>query len=194
MSRLPQIQDDQANAQQAGLFAAAKSKLGMVPNMVRALGNSPAALRGYFEFSGALGSGEGLNAQQREIVALAVGQANGCEYCLAAHSTLGKMSGLKPEAIEAARRGDGVDDANRAVARLATQVVESRGRVADSELEAFRAAGFGDEAIAEVVGHVALNIYTNYFNNLSQVEVDFPAAAPLESEHAGATCATACSA
>ncbi|MCO6046336.1 peroxidase-related enzyme [Aeoliella sp. ICT_H6.2] len=194
MSRLPQIQDNQATSQQAGLFAAAKSKLGKVPNMVRVLGNSPAALRGYFELSGALGAGEGLTAQQREIVALAVGEANGCEYCLAAHSTLGKLSGLAPEAIEAARRGDGLDDANRAVARLATQIVQSRGRVADSELEAFRAAGFGDDAIAEVVGHVALNIYTNYFNNLAEVDVDFPAAAPLEPSHAaGATCNSGCS-
>lgn len=193
MSRLPQIQDDQATSPQAGLFAAAKSKLGKVPNMVRAMGNSPAALRGYFEFSGALGSGDALTAKQREIVALAVGEANRCEYCLAAHSTLGKMAGLEPDAVEAARRGDGLDDASRAVARLATQVVEKRGRVADSELEAFRAAGFGDDAIAEVVGNVALNIYTNYFNNLAVVDVDFPAAPELTGQHAEA-CTTGCSA
>ncbi|MAT68302.1 MAG: peroxidase [Planctomycetaceae bacterium] len=193
MSRLPQIAPEQANPQQAELFAAAKSKLGRVPNLLRALGNSPAALHGYLDFSGAIGSGEGLSAQQREIVALTVGEANGCEYCLAAHSTIGKMVGLSPEAIEAARRGDGVDEPSSAVARFAAAVLESRGRVSDAEIKAFRDAGFGDDGIAEVVAHVALNVYTNYFNNLVQTDVDFPAAAPLADEEAEvAACSTAC--
>lgn len=190
MSRLPLIQPEQANPQQAGLFAAAKSKLGKVPNLLRAMASSPAALRGYLDFSGAIGAGEGLSAEEREVIALTVGQANECEYCLAAHSTIGKMVGLSPEAIEAARRADGLDDQNRAVARFAKAVLESRGRVSDAEFEAFRNAGFGEAATAEVVANVALNVYTNYFNNLVGTEVDFPPAAPLEEE--AAACSTAC--
>ena len=143
----------------------------------------------------AIGAGEGLNAQQREVVALTVAEANGCEYCLAAHSTIGKMVGLSPEAIEAARRSDGIDDASRAVARFATSVLESRGRVSDAELEAFHAAGFGDDAVVEIVAHVALNVYTNFFNNLAETVVDFPAAGPLaDRADQGAACSTgACS-
>ena len=179
MSRLPQIAPEQASPQQAELFAAVQSQLGRVPNLLRALGNSPAALRGYLDFSGALAAGQGLNAKQREIVALTVAEANGCDYCLAAHATIGKMVGLSPEAIEAARRADGVDEADRALARLVDAVVTSRGRVSDEQLEAFRAAGFDDEAITEVVAHVALSVLTNYFNNLVETDVDFPAAAPL---------------
>ncbi|TWT89646.1 Carboxymuconolactone decarboxylase family protein [Pseudobythopirellula maris] len=190
MSRLPQVATDQATKQQAELFELVKSKLGRVPNLFRALANSPAALRGYLEFSGAIGAGEGLSAQQREIVALTVGEANGCEYCLAAHSTIGKMVGLSPEAIEAARQSDGFDDASRAVARFAKSVLESRGRVSDAELDAFRDAGFGDDGVVEVVAHVALNVYTNFFNNLVETDVDFPAAAPLA---AGASDEAACS-
>ena len=192
MSRLPQIAPDQANPQQAKLFAAVTSKLGRVPNLLRALGNSTAALRGYLDFSGALGVGSGLDAKQREIVALAVAQANGCEYCLAAHSTIGKMVGLSPEAIEAARRADGLDESARAVARFADAVVNSRGRVSEEQLKAFRVAGFNDEAITEVVAHVALNVFTNYFNNLAETDVDFPAATPLATEVSeAAACPTA---
>ncbi|MEQ8848687.1 peroxidase-related enzyme [Botrimarina sp.] len=195
MSRLPQIAPEQATPSQAELLSAVKGKLGRVPNLFRALANSPAALRGYLDFSAAIGAGEGLTAQQREIVALAVGEANGCEYCLAAHSTIGKMVGLSPEAIEAARRGEGTDEAGRAVARFAGAVLGSRGRVPDAELDAFRAAGFGDDAVAEVVAHVALNVYTNYFNNLVGTDVDFPAAAPLSAQQPDhAACAAgACS-
>ncbi len=182
MTRLPQIANNEANPQQAELFAAAKQKLGRVPNFLRALANSPAALKGYLGLSAAVGATEGLDAQQREAIALVVGQANGCDYCLAAHSTLGKMVGLSPEEIQAARRGEGADDAVGAVVRFASAVLESRGRVSDDEIQAFRNAGFGDDAIAEVVAHVALNVYTNYFNNVAQPEVDFPAAPPLEQE------------
>lgn len=193
MSRLPQVDPQQATPQQAELFAAVKAKLGRVPNLLRTLANSPAALRGYLDFSGTIGAGEGLTPQQREIVALAVGEANGCEYCLAAHSTIGKMVGLSPEAIEAARRADGVDDASRAVARLAKGVLDARGRVADAELEAFRSAGFGNDAVAEVVAHVALNVYTNYFNNLAETDLDFPAAAPLADKPSEElACSTTC--
>ena len=191
MSRLHQIAPEQASPQQAELFSAVKSKLGRVPNMLRALGNSPAALRGYLEFSAAIGAGEGLTAHQREIVALTVSEANGCEYCLAAHSTIGKMVGLSPAAISAARRADGVDDAGRAVARFASSVIESRGRVSDADLQEFRQAGFGDDAVAEVVAHVALNVFTNYFNNLVETDVDFPAAAPLAAGEPEA-CSTSC--
>jgi uncharacterized peroxidase-related enzyme len=193
MSRLSQIAPEQANPQQAELFTAVKSKLGRVPNLLRALANSTAALRGYLEFSGALSNGSGLDPKQREIVALTVAQANGCEYCLAAHSTIGKRVGLSPEAIEAARRADGFDESGRAVARFADAVVKSRGRVDDEQLEAFRAAGFNDDAVTEVVAHVALNVFTNYFNNLAETDVDFPDAAPLATEESeAAACSTAC--
>ncbi|QDV75717.1 carboxymuconolactone decarboxylase family protein [Botrimarina mediterranea] len=180
MPRLTQVAPEQANPLQAELFSAVKSKLGRVPNLFTTLANSPAALRGYLDFSAALSAGAGLTAQQREIVSLVTAEENGCDYCLAAHSTVGKIVGLKPDAIEAARRGDGIDDANRAVARFAKSVIESRGRVADADLEEFRSAGFGNDAVAEIVANVAINVFTNYFNNLAETDVDFPAAKPLE--------------
>lgn len=179
MPRLTQITSDAANRDQSELFAAVQAKLGRVPNLMRAMANAPAALRGYLELNGALGSGTGLTAKQRELIALTVAESNGCEYCLAAHSTLGKMAGLSPEAIAAARRGDGVEREHQALARFVQAILHRRGRIDDQQLASFRAAGFSDEAITEVVGHVALNIFTNYFNNLAETEVDFPAAAPL---------------
>lgn len=192
MSRLPQIALNQATPQQAEIFAAVKQKLGRVPNLLLVLGNSTAALRGYLDFSGALTGGAGLDAQQREVVAITVAEANGCGYCLAAHCTIGKTAGLSPDAIDAARQGDGSDDADRALVRFTNAVLHERGRVDDDELEAFRAAGFNDEAVTEVVAHVALNDFTNYLNNLAETEIDFPAAPALKTQEAvGAMCSTA---
>ena len=192
MSRLPQITNDQATSQQAELFTAVEQKLGRVPNLLRVLGNSTAALRDYLEFSGALADGGALDAQQREVVAIAVAEANGCGYCLAAHCTIGKMAGLSSEEITAARQGDVSNDANHALVRFTNALLQQRGRVDDDELGAFRAAGFSDEAVSEVVAHVALNVFTNYFNNLAETDIDFPAVPPLENEETAAACSTAC--
>ncbi|TWT85710.1 Carboxymuconolactone decarboxylase family protein [Posidoniimonas polymericola] len=192
MSRLPLVASDQANATQAALLQAVQSKLGRVPNLLRGLANSSAALRGYLDLSAALGADAMLTAHEREVIALAVAEANGCEYCLAAHTAIGKSTGMDAHAITAARRASGGEPTADAVAKLAAAVVATRGRVSDDDLNQFRAAGFDDAAVAEVVAAVALNTLTNYFNNLAQTEVDFPVAAPLEEVGEAAACTTAC--
>jgi uncharacterized peroxidase-related enzyme len=160
------------------LFAAAKAKLGGVPNMLRTLGQSPAALAAYLGFSGAVAGGV-LTAAVREQIALAVGQANGCDYCLSAHAALGKKAGLTDADVQAARHGTATDPTADALVRFARRVNEARGRVTDADVQAVRAAGATDAEIAEVVAAVALNVYTNWFNHVADPAIDFPKAAPL---------------
>jgi uncharacterized peroxidase-related enzyme len=178
MSRLNQINPEQATGRAGELLAAVKGKLGLVPNMTRAMANAPAALDGYLRFSGTLARGT-LPAKLREQIALAVAQANGCDYCLSAHSAIGRMVGLTAEQIRDSRLGTAVDPKADALIRFARKVVETRGRVSDADLEDVRDAGFDDGAIAEVVAHVALNVFTNYFNNVADTDIDFPTAQPL---------------
>jgi uncharacterized peroxidase-related enzyme len=158
-----------------------KSKLGLVPNMTRAMANAPAVLDGYLQLSGALNKGT-LPAKVREQIALAISQANGCDYCLAAHSAIGKMVGLTAEQIRDSRLGTAVDPKADALIRFARAVVETRGRVSTADLDDVREAGFDDGAIAEVVAHVALNVFTNYFNELAETDIDFPKAEALHAE------------
>jgi uncharacterized peroxidase-related enzyme len=178
MSRINQIAPESATGKAKELFDAVQGKLGMVPNMTRAMANSPAVLDGYLQLSGALAKGK-LPAKTREEIALAVSQANSCDYCLAAHSTIGKMVGLSPDQIHDSRLGTAVDSKTDALIRFASKLVESRGRATDSDIAAVRNAGFDDAAIAEVVAHVALNVFTNYFNNVAETEIDFPEAEVL---------------
>lgn len=175
MSRLNTLSDQQATDSTTKLFSSIQGKLGTVPNMMRAMGNSPAALSAYLQFSGQLAGGI-LTAKQRELIALTVGQANGCDYCLAAHSALGKMAGLSADQIADARRGQSVNSADEALLQLASQLVAERGHVTDAELSKVREHGFDDAAIAEVIANVALNLFTNYFNHVADPDVDFPAA------------------
>jgi uncharacterized peroxidase-related enzyme len=184
MSRLNQITPETVTEPAHTLLGAVKSKLGLVPNMTRAMANAPAVLEGYLHFSGALRKGT-LSPKVREQISLAVAQANGCEYCLAAHSAIGKAVGLTAEQIRDSRLGTAADPRADALIRFAVKVVEARGRVSDADLADVRATGFGDGTIAEVVAHVALGIFTNYFNNVAATDLDFPEAAPLTRDPAG---------
>jgi uncharacterized peroxidase-related enzyme len=183
MSRLQALDPAAATGKAQALLDGVRGKLGLVPNMMRTMASSPAVLEGYLGLSGALGAGR-LPAELREQIALAVAQANGCSYCLAAHSLLAGKAGLAAGDVVAARRGDASDPRARAAIRFALAVVASRGGVADVELERVRGAGFGDSEIAEIVAHVALNVLTNYLNRVADTEVDFPKAPPLENEAA----------
>src|SRR4051812_10531947 len=185
MARLTQISFEAASGRAKDLLNAVKDRLGLVPNISRAMVNSPAVLDGYLHLSGALGKGT-LPAGVREQIALAVAQANGCDYCLAAHSAVGRMVGLTADQIRDSRLGTAVDPKADALIRLALKVVDARGLVADTDLEEVRRAGFDDAAIAEVVANVALHVFTNYFNRLAGTDLDFLAVPALGPEPATA--------
>lgn len=157
------------------LLEAVQAQLGSVPNMFRLIATSPQALEGYLGMSNALGRGA-LPAATRERIALAVAEANGCDYCLSAHTYLGKnLARLDDAEITANRSGASNDPKADAAVRFAARVVAARGRVAEADFAAVRAAGYTDAQIVEIVQHVALNTWTNYFNEVFGTEIDFPA-------------------
>ncbi len=178
MSRLKQITDEGASDRTRPLLDAVQNRLGLIPNMTRAMANSPAVLDGYLQLSGALDGGT-LPAKVREQLSLAVAQANGCDYCLAAHSAIGRTVGLTAEQVRDSRRGGAVDPRADTLIRFALEVLKTRGRVSDATLAEVRSAGFDDGVVAEVVAHVALGVFTNYFNNVAQTDPDFPKAPEL---------------
>lgn len=182
MSRIQPVAYESASAQSQQLLDGVKKKFGRVPNLLQTLAHAPAALDGYVQLSGALGKGS-LSPKMRELIALAVAQANDCHYCLAAHSTSGKFVGLNAEQIRNARLGTSSDPQTAALLHFVRQVVDHRGKVHDLDLAEFHSAGFDEGAVAEVVANVALHVFTNYFNNTAETDVDFPAAEPLEVAH-----------
>ena len=180
MSRLftaPSI--DEAPAASRTMLGAVNQQLGLMPNLFRLVAASPAALEGYLGMSGALAKGT-LPAPTRERIALAVAQINGCNYCLSAHTYLGKNVARLDEAEMAAnRRGHSSDAKAAAAVGFAVKVATQRGHIADADVAAVRAAGYDDAQIIEIVQHVALNTWTNYVNEVAQTEIDFPVAESL---------------
>ena len=173
MPRIARIDTAHATPAVQATLSAVKAKIGMVPNLFTTFAQSPAVLDGYLAFSDALTKGV-LTAAQREIIALTVGQANECAYCLSAHSLMGKGAGLTAAGIRDARDGRAATAIDNAVARFARRVVDLRGQVTDAEIATARAAGLGDAHIIEVIANVALNTLTNYTNNFAHTDIDFP--------------------
>ena len=174
MSRLSIPTVENAPEASKPLFAAVNKQLGVVPNLMKLVGHSPAALEGYLSLNGALAKGK-LDAKLRERIALAVAEYNGCEYCLSAHDYLGRnVAKLNDSDIDAARDGHATDARTDAALRFARRVTELRGRVSDTDLSTLRDAGFDEASTVEIVVTVALNVLTNYVNNVAQTDIDFP--------------------
>lgn len=177
MSRI-QIQSvETAASTSKELLSSIGKSLGMVPNMAGAMANSPAVLASWVQFNTALAGGD-LPAPTRERIALLSAETNGCAYCLSAHAALGRMAGLSPEEIESARDGVASDPAAAAALVFAQRLLETRGGVDPSDINRIREAGFTDGQITEIVGAVALNLFTNIFNRAFDVEIDFPHVEP----------------
>lgn len=176
MSRIPLIDTQDSQHPSQPILAQIKQAFGGAPNMFRAVANSPAALRSMWGAFGALGQGS-LPAKLTEQIAVAIANRNGCEYCLAAHTALGRKAGASNAEMANAQLG-GSDDAPTAAAlQFALAVVDRRGRIDEQEIVALREAGFDDGQLVEILAHVALNLYTNYVNNALGTPLDFPAVA-----------------
>ncbi len=155
------------------LLTQVQQAFGMTPNMFKAVGNSPAALQAMWGFFGALGGGT-LGAQLGEQIAVAVANRNACEYCLAAHTVLGKQAGATPEQMAAAQVGRSDNPRTAAALAFALKVVENRAQITDADVANLHEVGFNDEQVVEILAHVALNLFTNYVNVAFDVPVDFP--------------------
>ena len=165
---------ESAPAASKPLLDAVHKQLGMVPNLMKVIAHSPVALEGYLALNGALAKGR-LDARLRESLALAVAEYNGCDYCLSAHSYLGlNVAKLSDADLSAARDGRSTDPRHQAALQFARRVAATRGHITPAELTALRDADFNEAEVIEVVATVALNVLTNYINNVAGTEIDFP--------------------
>jgi uncharacterized peroxidase-related enzyme len=175
MSRIP-TPADVADAPPAArpILDVVNTQLGVVPNMFRLIANSPQTLEGFFGLSSALGKGT-LTVATRNRIALLVAEANGCDYCLSAHSYLGKnLAKLDDAEMMANRSGTSHDPKADAAVRFAAKLVRERGHVAETDVLAVKTAGYSDSQVLEIIGHVALNTFTNYVNEALKTDIDFP--------------------
>ncbi len=173
MQRINAVDPATAPEKSRELLTAVKSQMGMVPNILATMAQSPASLGAYLNFAGALNSGV-FTGKMREQVALAVAGANGCDYCASVHAALGSQHGLDQAEIAQNLRGRSSDAKTGTALSFVHRVIAQKGHVSDAELASVRNAGFDDEQVVELIALTALNIFTNYFNHVASTEIDFP--------------------
>lgn len=181
MQRISALNPDTTTGKSKELFDAVHKKFGVVPNMVRTMGNSPAVLNAYLSFSGALDASS-IGATLNKLIALAVANANRCDYCNAIHGYLAEhLLKIDGETVVLARAADSKEDKIQKALEFAIALTQKRGHVEKADVETLKEAGYNDAQIAEIVAAVSLNIFTNYFNTALDVAVDFPKAEFAES-------------
>jgi uncharacterized peroxidase-related enzyme len=174
MARLKTVSPEAGTGKTKDLYTAIKGKLGVVPNMMQTMGNSSAFLQGYLSLGEALNGGT-LGAKVGELIALTVAEANECNYCLSAHTYISSnLLKIGRSTIEGARNAESPDPKTDAILKFAKIIVDKKAQVKDSDVAKLKQVGVTEGEIGEIVGHVALNVLTNYFNIIAETEIDFP--------------------
>ncbi|WP_412987007.1 carboxymuconolactone decarboxylase family protein [Pontimicrobium sp. IMCC45349] len=172
-TRIETLNPETTTGEAKELFNAVNKKLGFIPNLIKVFGNSPATLKSYLSLGELTASGNFSN-KFREQLALAIGEENACNYCLSAHTAIGKMNGLSDEQTELSRQGISGDTKVQAGLQFAKEVTKNRGQVSTEAINAVKAAGYNDGDILEIVLNVVSNTLTNYVNHIAETEIDFP--------------------
>lgn len=170
---LPARTTDDPDPAVASLLAKAEARTGMLPNMYANMANVPGLLETYLTGYAAFRSESGFTPAEQETVLLAISLANGCTYCVAAHSTVADMAKVPTEITDALRAGQPLPDPKLdALAVFTTAIVETRGLPTEDQVSAFLAAGFTETDILQVVLAVAVKTISNYTNHLFHTPVD----------------------
>jgi len=165
MTRIPMIDPTTAGGRAKELLDATQAQLGRTPNLYASMAQSPAALDGYLAFRSALGKG---------VLTAAI---NDCDYCVSAHTYRGAKVGLSGIELADTQKGIAEDTKTAAALQFVDALLQQRGLISNEDFSKVKMQGWSDEEIGEIVAHVALNVFSNYFNHVAAPELDFPAAA-----------------
>ncbi len=181
MSRVQIVDPKTAPPAARALLDAVQAQLGVTPNFIRILANSPKALEGFLGLYGAAGQFS-LDKAMQERIALTVAEGNGCDYCVSAHTAIGRHAGLSSSEMLLNRQGNSADARAAAVVAFARALNDNLGEVTTAEFDAARAAGLTDAEIVEIISIVALNVFTNILGKATRVDIDFPKVALLDKQ------------
>ncbi|GAA3899258.1 carboxymuconolactone decarboxylase family protein [Halomonas cibimaris] len=174
MSRLPLLSREKADDKSAPALASVQQKLGMLPNFFAGMAHHSGTLNAFLAAQQAMTADSRLSAAQREMLALAVANANGCGYCVSGHTVSARAAGVSAEAAMQAQAGKAKTAYDQALLDVALAVLEKRGHLSDEALRAAREAGLDDATLVEIIGLVSVNSLSNWLNNVIRPAIDFP--------------------
>lgn len=170
---------DQVSPESKVLFEGMQRRLGKVPNLYATMGYSSTALKAFLDLDATLSRGV-FNGKQREAIALVVSQLNNCAYCLAGHTVAALKYGLTTDETIGIRKGYSSDAKINAIVQLSKSIAGNKGHADGALLQQFFDAGFNEDALMELIGFIAMRVYTNYAYAATGIPVDFPAAPAID--------------
>jgi uncharacterized peroxidase-related enzyme len=177
MPRFPVHTVENAPEASQAALEATQRKFGTVLNIMGEMAHAPVVLATYAAMTQAIAGHGSFDAATREAIALAVGNQDGCAYCQSAHTLSARQAGLTEQQTVDIRGGNaGFDARLDALLAVARHIAADAGNVPDEAYERARKEGWSEEQLAELFAHVAVNIFTNYFNHYARTELDIPAA------------------
>ena len=179
MKTLKPLSFNEANENTQAIFNNIKGKIGRVPNLFATMGVSDKLLGGFLTFQETIKSGV-FSAKEYEAIALATSQINGCDYCLSAHTALGKMSGFTEEETLALRTNTIVDTKLNALVTLTSELAAAKGDASEDAIKNFLKVGYNSAAFGELIAIIALTTITNTVYHNGGFEIDFPKAQSVE--------------
>lgn len=172
MSRFPL--HDEATAPEAAReqLTAARRRMGFVTTLNAVMAESPELLAGYNALAELFGKSS-LPAAAKHVVWITASVENGCEYCVAAHSTLALRARVPDATVQALREAEPLPDAGlEAVRRFTASMVAKRGWVDDEEIDAFLAAGYTHRHVLDTVLGLGMKTLSNYTNHIAHTPLD----------------------
>ncbi len=178
MKNLQMVDYNEAEPEVRDTYDHLKKKFGMIPNLYATIANSAAALKAILSLGDILRKGE-FSRKEIEAIFLAVSEENSCEYCLAAHTAAGKMLGFSEEDTIALRDGTIDDPQLSALTKLAKEITVNKGYPSQELIDNFFAVGYSKAALVELIGFVALMVFANYLDHITETPIDYPQAKEL---------------
>ncbi|MEP3276645.1 MAG: carboxymuconolactone decarboxylase family protein [Stappiaceae bacterium] len=154
------------------LLQGAQDAYKFVPNLLATMAEAPAMLEGYMTLAGVFDKSD-LSETERQIILMTNNRLNGCEYCMAAHTSLSQMAGVDSSVINSLRTNTPIADSKlEALRQFAIVINEKRGWPSDADVEAFLSAGYAKQTVLEVILGTALKVMSNYTNHIAETTVD----------------------
>jgi uncharacterized peroxidase-related enzyme len=175
MSRITVPTIEAATGATAEVYIEVKKATGGIPNLFVALGAlAPNAVKAMMNAEAALAAGT-LSTQDVETIKLLVSELSGCDYCVAAHTKLGKMTGMSVDTLWQIRATQPTGDTRRdALVRFVKELQQRPGTLGAQEFASIKMAGYTDPQLVEIALAIALTVFTNAFNRINDTDIDFP--------------------
>ncbi len=169
---------EEVNENNQAIFAQLEKGVGFVPNLYATYAHSETALGDYLALQNRKST---LSAKEREVINLVVSQVNECQYCLAAHTALGKMNGFTDDQILELRGGEAsFNEKLDALAKFVKNITINRSKPDAEVVENLFAAGYNKANVIDINMVIGDKIISNFIHGTTQIPVDFPVAPELE--------------